>query len=52
MIAAQDHDVVRLMAANDVDILVDGIDRTLVPAFFQCSLLGRDYLDKFADLVA
>ena len=45
MVRSEHGDQVETMALDEVDVLIDGVCRSLIPAF-PCSLLGRNGKDE------
>jgi hypothetical protein len=52
VITGQHQDVVGVLRAQDVQVLVDGVGRALVPALLVDLLLGRQQVDEFVELAA
>jgi hypothetical protein len=48
VVAAQNKDVLRALAADRVDVLIDGVGGAAIPLFADAHLRGQDF-DKFAE---
>ena len=52
VIPGEDHDVLRVVAANDIEVLGHRISGAAVPVFTVNTLLGRQEIDKLIHLFA
>jgi rRNA-processing protein FCF1 len=52
MVAGEDHDVFRVVATNDVEVLRHRIRRAAIPVFAVHALLSRQQIDKLVHLFA
>lgn len=52
MVAREDHHVLGLVAADDVQVLRHRVRRAAIPVFAVYALLGRQQIDKLVHLFA